>query len=158
LVWINSGERRFSAKKIFEARLDSNKTLEEDVALLVIQRAPPLKILNKASDIVRVLGGPDQLAKLTFSNKDAVWQWQNNFKAFPSNTFVIMIDELKKLDCEAPPHLWKMRGFKKVSKPRPTRKSPLTQKSRKVASRRRDRARTRFAPKSRFRASLAASS
>jgi hypothetical protein len=117
-----------------------------------------MKTLTKASDIVKVLGGPDQLAKLTFSNKDAVWQWQNNFKAFPSNTFVIMTDELKKLDYDAPPRLWGMRGFKKVSRSRPTQKSPLTQKSRKAASKPRDGARTHFAPKSRFRTSLAARS
>jgi hypothetical protein len=107
---------------------------------------------------VKVLGGPKQLARLTFATREAVWNWINLSEAFPPNRFVIMTDELKKLGYDAPPHLWGMRGFEKVSKSRPTQKSPLTQKSRKVASKRRDGARTRFAPKSRFGTGHAASS
>lgn len=115
-----------------------------------------MKILTELADVVTVLGGPKRLAALTSATREAVWNWLNIFKAFPPNTFVIMTDELKKLGYGAHPPLWKMR--EKVSKSRPAQKSPLTQKSRKVASKRRDGARTRFAPKSRFRASLAASS
>jgi hypothetical protein len=101
-----------------------------------------MKILTELADVVKVLGGPKRLAALTSATREAVWNWINLFEAFPPNTFVIMTDELKKLGYGAHPPLWKMR--EKVSKSRPAQKPSLTQKSRKVASKRRDGARTRL--------------
>jgi hypothetical protein len=124
--------------------------LEEDIALLTgSEGASSMKTLNKAADIVRVLGGLDGVAKLTSANRDAVWQWHNNFLAFPSNTFVIMTDALRRLGYTAPARLWKMREIK-VSRSA-TQKSQVTKKSRKTLSKSRPQ-KTNFIPKSRSKA------
>jgi hypothetical protein len=87
-----------------------------------------MKTLTNAADIAEVLGGEDGLVELTSSNKDAVWQWLNNFMTFPSNTFVVMTEELKRLGYTAPPELWKMRSKNGKVFSKNARKKQVTKK------------------------------
>lgn len=75
-----------------------------------------MKRLSDPAKIVEVLGGPQEVAKLTHANLKAVWNWHGYFGLFPPNTYVKMIEELERLGYTAPPYLWKMKGFEKPAK------------------------------------------
>jgi hypothetical protein len=73
-----------------------------------------MKTLSNAAEIIEVLGGPHAVAALTrVKNVKVVWNWHGYFRAFPSNTYKVMIDELERLGYTASPALWRMKGFTK---------------------------------------------
>lgn len=78
---------------------------------------PKLFLITDAAEIVEILGGVEEVAKLTGAQPGSVrWNWLNCYGAFPASTYVVMITELRKRGYDAPPWLWKMRGFEKPTK------------------------------------------
>lgn len=73
-----------------------------------------MKKLTSVAEVVEVLGGIKEVAKLTHAKKSAALNWLYVSEAFPPNTFKLMNDALEKRGCRAPAHLWKMRGFEEA--------------------------------------------
>jgi hypothetical protein len=71
-----------------------------------------MKTLTTAATVFDVLGGTKEVAALTDANIKAVRNWYA-FNAFPADTYVLMIEQLKLREFTAPPSLWHMRGFGK---------------------------------------------
>ncbi|MBO4228161.1 hypothetical protein [Bradyrhizobium neotropicale] len=72
-----------------------------------------MKSLPSAASVFEALGGPHQVARLTGADIKAVRNWYGMFEAFPSDTYALMIRELKRRGYTASPSLWKMRGWVK---------------------------------------------
>ncbi len=63
--------------------------------------------LHSTREVIEALGGLDEVAKLTGSNKDAAWNWLRRSETFPANMFVAMTQALEAKGYTAPPSLWR---------------------------------------------------
>jgi len=64
-------------------------------------------MLTTTVEVMEVLGGVRAVAALTSRKPGAAWNWKK-FSTFPSDTYVVMQEELAKLGHSAPPSLWGM--------------------------------------------------
>jgi len=63
--------------------------------------------LTTTNEVIKALGGVKAVASLTNRTAGAAWNW-TTFPTFPSDTYVVMQEELAKLGHSAPPSLWRM--------------------------------------------------
>jgi hypothetical protein len=61
--------------------------------------------------VISVLGGNQQVAKITHSNPKSVSNWKNQ-QRFPASTYVSLTQALKRMGLTANTELWAMRGAK----------------------------------------------
>lgn len=69
-----------------------------------------MRRLRTAREVIKALGGPEAVMRLTKTNKQQLWNWEAYYEAFPARAYWLMTRELAKKDCVAPPHLWKQLG------------------------------------------------
>lgn len=69
-----------------------------------------MKKLHTAKQVVAKLGGLGAVCELTHANAKQAWHWTGRAGQFPSNTYVAMTQELRRLGYEAPARLWNMKG------------------------------------------------
>lgn len=69
--------------------------------------------MNKALDVIDALGGYDDVARMVGVGYTAVVNWKSANR-FPSDTYVLMQDELKLRGRAAPAHLWGMRSLQPI--------------------------------------------
>lgn len=67
-----------------------------------------MKELHTTSEVMEVLGGTREIAKLTGAKYRAAFNWWSQ-STFPSNTYVAMIAALEGHKCTASPKLWGMK-------------------------------------------------
>jgi len=65
-------------------------------------------LLTTTSDVIEALGGNPAVAEITGSTTKAVWNWRG-FKAFPSNTYIMLTEALRAKGLSAPDSLWGMK-------------------------------------------------
>jgi hypothetical protein len=88
-----------------------SKSLSRDERL---RRGSPF---TNTTGIIKALGGPGAVAKLTGSEASAVANWQK-FDHFPSRFYVVMLDALHERGLQAPARLWGMaaKGQKRIKR------------------------------------------
>jgi hypothetical protein len=64
--------------------------------------------LNKVTDVVDALGGIPDVAEITGTTRNAVYNWVAAGQ-FPTDTYLLIQGELKIRGLVAPDHLWPMR-------------------------------------------------
>lgn len=63
--------------------------------------------LNTTVEVIEALGGLRSVAALTGRKPGAAWNWKKS-PTFPSDTYVVMQDEIARMGHSAPPSLWGM--------------------------------------------------
>jgi hypothetical protein len=67
-----------------------------------------MRRLTTAREVVEALGGIEAVRKLTGANIKTIYHWTGQAKCFPSRTFKVMNDALKRRELAAPAALWNM--------------------------------------------------
>lgn len=62
--------------------------------------------LETAEAVVRALGGPTKVARLTGRSPQQVWNWKKKEGRFPGAFFLLMTHELAAIGKRAPASLW----------------------------------------------------
>jgi hypothetical protein len=72
-----------------------------------------MRRLHTAREVIEALGGRAKVMELTEATKNAVWNWEGYFDAFPADCFKLMNDRLAQKNMTAPAYLWRQRGFER---------------------------------------------
>lgn len=66
-----------------------------------------METLHDINQVIKALGGPTKVAKLTKRTPQAACNWRGR-GAFPPDTFLVMTAALHAAGKKAPPSLWRM--------------------------------------------------
>lgn len=69
-----------------------------------------MKRLRTAEQVVKALGGLDEVMKLTRANFKQAWHWTGRADAFPAVFHECMTKALQRKGYNAPARLWNQRG------------------------------------------------
>jgi hypothetical protein len=68
-----------------------------------------MKQLRTANQVVKALGGLDEVCRITGANVKQAWHWHGRAGRFPANTYVAMTRVLNARGYEAPARLWNQK-------------------------------------------------
>lgn len=73
-----------------------------------------IRRLTTAGSVIDAIGSK-RLQAITGKRSNNLWNWRTA-GCFPPETFVVIQDELARIECAAPPRLWKMIAPKKAKR------------------------------------------
>jgi hypothetical protein len=71
--------------------------------------------LYTADEVVRALGGLEEVCRITGANIKQAWHWHGRAGMFPATFYVAMTRALRARGYQAPARLWNQKGLLKAA-------------------------------------------